>query len=102
MTPEDVPQFDDPALKAAVCRVLGGEKAPESLRQRVAAQMAQRQMPEARAWRMRLLPREPRILAAAAIALIAIGFAAYRIYDLYNPIGVKSQYAATTLPKELA
>jgi hypothetical protein len=70
MDPLD-PQFDDPALRAAVRRAMSGQTAPASLRRQVIARLDHEDRLLYR-WRKPLAA-----LAAAAVLLIAFGVAAY-------------------------
>ncbi|HEX8521495.1 MAG TPA: hypothetical protein VF669_04505 [Tepidisphaeraceae bacterium] len=75
--------FDDPALKAAIKRVAGDERAPETLRQRIAAQMSADG--GAIAAKSGFFKRHRRNLLAASIALLALGFVAYQVQENYFP-----------------
>src|SRR5437016_879963 len=85
----DPGQFDDPALKAAVREVLGGETAPLSLRQRVAEQLTEaRSQGQETAPRTRRLVLDRRTLGtalAACIALVAVGYMAMVVRENFFP-----------------
>ena len=69
-------QFDDAALKAAVRRTWGEQRAPENLRRNLAAiALAARPAPP----RIRFAPRP---LAAAAVLVIGIGAVVFQLYRL--------------------
>ena len=69
-------QFDDAALKAALARAVGAERAPQGLRERIERLVACEQAvsPRVRPWRNVLYG-----LAAAAVLLIAFAGVAYRL-----------------------
>lgn len=90
MTPTDPNSFDDPTLKAAICRVWGGECAPGILRDRIhaigigsAGAPAADITPSASAAQRRIggVLRHPRVFyAMAACVTMLIGFSlAYRL-----------------------
>lgn len=95
-------QFEDPALKAALKRVAGGETAPAHLRARVAAAIDSARRADAtksaltsavkRDWRNNPLVG----LAAAAMLIIAIGL----IYNHFREQEDRT-YAGVTLPTNL-
>jgi hypothetical protein len=104
MDPLD-PQFDDPALKAALRRNLRNESAPPSLRSRVVSALNQHER-FAYQTRFRIYS-----LATAAVLLIAVGIA-YMIFFRSNDrpipqflasamVSVNEQYAAHTLTPDI-
>lgn len=86
MTPE-TKEHDDPALKSAIRRAIGGEAASPRLRARVEALMgnAPTTSAERARWRIGLAPQHRRIAAAAAMVLFALGLMAYQIREEFFP-----------------
>jgi hypothetical protein len=82
---------DDPALKAALRRVLGQETAPAALRARIQslASTAAEEKP------LRIPARRGPLykLAMAAAILLCFGFAGYRIWQETRPPAYQQQYA---------
>ena len=91
---------DDPAMRAAVRRAIGGETAPPALRRRIEAMLAtpaiaaasKAARPASKAasvgspmrWRLWLAPISARTLAAAVIAFLALGVMFYQVWHFVD------------------
>jgi hypothetical protein len=104
---QDEPQFDEPALKAAIRRTSAEETAPAGLRERIAKQMASERggadggrAVSARPRRMTI--ERVKMLIAASVAIVAVGVAAYQVRETYFPPGRAIQAYKQDLPTEFA
>jgi len=106
MAQHDQPEFEEPALKAAVRRNFESERAPARLRERIVAQMVagdgEPAGERARSWRLRLGPHPVRTLAAACIAVIAVSVAAYQVKTNFFPSTPTMTYTVQELPATFA
>ncbi len=103
---QNEPQFDEPALKAAIRRVSAEEIAPAGLRDQVARQIGNEGGGKlagtkvAGGW---LTAQRVKMAVAASVALLAMGVAAYQVRELFFPPRVVQPYSYhQDLPTEFA
>lgn len=78
--------FDDEALKSAVRRAWGNERAPEGLRKSIALMAAPKPAaPSPRSWPKFLGPSPIKSLAAAVLVTIGVACLGYQLYRMNRP-----------------